>query len=70
MKIGRCLLREVLKSRGISQNKLAHETELTKFQISDYVRGRHIMNLQNAYKIAKTLNCKVEDLYEVEKESK
>lgn len=60
-------LKKILLNKKINQQELANNTHLTKSAISNYVNGKRKPNGQNMLKIAKILNCKVEDIWELEK---
>ncbi|MED1863326.1 helix-turn-helix transcriptional regulator [Fictibacillus nanhaiensis] len=61
--IGRCLLQDLLDSRGWTQLQLADKTGIAKSQISDYTRGTRKMSFSTAYLIAFVLKCDMSDLY-------
>lgn len=63
-RIGRCRLGSILRSKKIRQTRFAEMVGMTKQQVNDYVNGRKIMTLETARRVAQTLGCKVEDLYE------
>lgn len=63
---------KVLKSKikirlvelGITQQELADEFGVSKQTLNAWVTGRVNMTLDNAFKLAKRLDCKVDDLFE------
>lgn len=61
---GRCLLRQILKAQGKTQQWLADVTGIDKSQISKFARNIGFMNLSTAKTIADALNCHIDDLYE------
>ncbi len=61
--IGDCLLDQLLEVRNMSQAELSEITGLHKTQISQYVTNKRIMNLNNAFIIARALRCPIEHLY-------
>ncbi|GKV65465.1 MULTISPECIES: helix-turn-helix transcriptional regulator [unclassified Sporosarcina] len=63
-KVGRCLLREILDSKGMSQNDLAIKLNKTKQQVNKYVTGRQGMSMEVAKNISAILDCHIEDLYQ------
>ncbi|MBB6672586.1 helix-turn-helix transcriptional regulator [Cohnella nanjingensis] len=65
---GRCLLRQLLKDKGVSQSWLADQTGLTEQKISNYITGHAKMGYSTAVSIALTLGVHAEDLYEHIKE--
>ena len=54
-------LREILKRKRMTQRELAESTGLTETYINYYINGKRGMNVDNAKKIAKALNIKVDD---------
>lgn len=68
IKIGRCLIQEVLDSRGMTRQQLSDLTGKPESQISDYItrKKRKSMSLKNAKVFAKALKCNIDDLYEWE----
>lgn len=63
-KVGRCLLREILKSKGMEQTELAYKLNVTPQQINKYAKDVQGMSLEVAKNISVKLNCQIEDLYE------
>jgi plasmid maintenance system antidote protein VapI len=63
-KIGRCLLDERLRERGMTQVDLALKLNMSESQISDYVRNRKRMSLKTAVNSALAVGCSPFDLYE------
>ncbi|MBM7592223.1 helix-turn-helix transcriptional regulator [Brevibacillus fulvus] len=63
-KIGRCRLRQILRSRGIRQQQIADKLGMSKQQVNDYVNNRIVMSLETARRFAIALSCSIEDLYE------
>ncbi|TCJ00435.1 helix-turn-helix domain-containing protein [Cytobacillus praedii] len=64
---GKCLLRHLLFDKKISQFELSIRTGIDSSLISKYVNNKKEMTLLTAYKIAKVLNCKIEELYDWQK---
>lgn len=65
VKIGRCLLKDLLNNQKLTQQQLADLTGINKGQINEYVSGkRQSMTLVTAMKLATVLNCHIEDLYD------
>ncbi|MBD1379247.1 helix-turn-helix transcriptional regulator [Metabacillus arenae] len=56
-------LKEVIEERGIMQKFLVDKTGVTTNTMSGYVTGRQIPSVKNAYRIAKVLGVKVEDIW-------
>ena len=56
-------LRSLMGRRGISQDVLAESIDSTQSMISRYVRGETIPSVIVARKIAKVLDCSIDDLF-------
>ncbi|MET3699503.1 putative transcriptional regulator [Bacillus oleivorans] len=54
---------------GISQTELAEEFKVSKQTVNGWVAGRIAPTLNTALRIAKRLNCSVNDLWEYNPES-
>lgn len=65
--VGRCLLPQLLKAKGLTQQDLADKLSIPKSQISEYATGRRVMSLKTANAIAGALGCTIDDLYEWKK---
>lgn len=63
-RVGRCLLADLLKKAGMTQQELALKLNVPKQQINKYVHNRQQMAYKTAREIAQILNCSMEDLYE------
>lgn len=63
LKVEKCLLLDILKSRGMTQTELAYRIGGSKQQIGSYIRNKRVMSLQTARNIADVLNCDINDLY-------
>lgn len=63
-KVGRCLLRDLLKQKDMTQLELAERMGVTVQQINKYYLNRQKMSLQVAKTIATILGCNIDDLYE------
>lgn len=63
-KVGRCLLKDLLKNRKMTQQELANQLGITVQQVNKYVLNKQKMSYETAFKIAEVLNCKMEELYE------
>ncbi|MNG18999.1 helix-turn-helix protein [compost metagenome] len=64
VRIGRCLLKDLLNKRKMTQQQLADLTGINKGQINEYISGkRQTMTLMTAMKISTVLNCHIEDLF-------
>lgn len=53
---------EIRKLRGLTQDKLAELVGITKQQIWNLEKGRRKLHQEWLIKIAKALNCNIEDL--------
>lgn len=62
---GRCLLLQILKNKGWSQQDLADRAGIMKQQINRYCLNKTKMSLDTALNIALTIGCNVEDLHEI-----
>jgi putative transcriptional regulator len=62
--IVRCLLKDILTRKGITQTQLVDLTGIAKGQLSDYQNDSRMMTIVNAKRIAVALNCSVDELYE------
>ncbi len=58
-------LEEYRKSLGLTQQELSISTEVSRKSINAIENGVYIPSTVLALKIAKTLNCKVEDLFKL-----
>lgn len=65
-RVGKCLLLDLLKARGLSQTDLAIELGVSKQRINAIAHNRAIMPYETALNISKILNCAMEELYEIE----
>lgn len=58
------MLKEQRKKKGLTQTELAEAADILQYRVSEYERGKHNdMMLSTAVKIAKALDCKLEDLF-------
>ncbi|WP_010305286.1 helix-turn-helix transcriptional regulator [Kurthia senegalensis] len=62
-KVGKCLLLDLLKQRGISQSDLAVKTGVSRQRINAIAHNREKMPVELAFNISKLLQCHIEDLY-------
>ena len=58
-------LEELRKSAGLTQQELSESAEVSRKSINAVENGIYIPSTTLALKIARTLNCKVEDLFEL-----
>lgn len=63
-KAGRCLLKQQLRRRGMSQRELADKVGMNESQVSQYATNVQEMSLNTAKTIAAALGCYVDELYE------
>jgi putative transcriptional regulator len=59
-------LNELIEKSGYRKKYIAKEVGITPTQLSNWIASRSYPPLDKAYKLAKLLNCKVDDLYEEE----
>lgn len=64
----RCRIPELLSRIGKTQSWLASDTGYSEQEISDIVRmrGNRVVSLRKGRKIAQSLKCKIDDLYDWE----
>lgn len=65
-KVGKCLLPDLLKKKGITQAELARRLNLSRQRINAIANNREKMSYEIALNISKILDCNMEDLYESE----
>lgn len=58
-------LEELRKSAGLTQQELSVAAEVSRKSINAIENGVYVPSTVLALKISKTLNCKVEDLFEL-----
>ena len=58
-------LEDIRKSEGLTQQELSIAAEVSRKSINAIENGVYIPSTVLALKIAKTLNCKVEDLFKL-----
>jgi transcriptional regulator with XRE-family HTH domain len=56
-------VKDLRNKKGISQEKLAEFSELHRTYISSIELGKRNVALENIEKLAKALNCTIEDLF-------
>lgn len=59
----RCLIPDILRSKGKSQQWLSEQTGLSKQRISDYSNMRYIMSVPVAAVISHSLKVTINELY-------
>ncbi len=60
-------LEELRKSAGLTQQELSESAEVSRKSINAIENGVYVPSTVLALKIAKTLDCKVEDLFKLPK---
>ena len=60
-------LAEIRKSAGLTQQKLSEIAEVSRKSINAIENGIYVPSTVLSLKIAKTLDCKVEDLFKLPK---
>jgi len=60
-------LEELRKSAGLTQQELSESAEVSRKSINAIENGVYVPSTVLALKIAKTLGCKVEDLFKLPK---
>jgi putative transcriptional regulator len=63
----RCRIEELIESKGMKKKYVAKEIGITPNQLSNWLGMKAFPPIDKAYKLAKLLDCKVDDLYEWEK---
>ncbi len=58
-------LEQLRKAAGLTQQELSVNAEVSRKSINAIENGIYVPSTVLALKIAKTLNCKVEDLFEL-----
>tara|TARA_B100000902_G_scaffold349093_1_gene357436 strand:- start:121 stop:336 length:216 start_codon:yes stop_codon:yes gene_type:complete len=58
-------LEELRKSAGLTQKDLSESAEVSRKSINAIENGIYVPSTVLALKIARTLNCKVEDLFKL-----
>lgn len=64
IEVGKCLLGDIRKSKGLTQAQLARRVDKSKSTISGWETNRNVMELENAANICEILGCEIKDLYE------
>jgi putative transcriptional regulator len=60
-------LEDIRKSTGLTQQELSIKAEVSRKSINAIENGVYVPSTVLALKIAKTLNCKVEELFQLPK---
>ncbi|MGB0487571.1 MAG: helix-turn-helix transcriptional regulator [Flavobacteriaceae bacterium] len=58
-------LEDIRKSAGLTQHELSIKAEVSRKSINAIENGVYVPSTVLALKIAKTLNCKVEELFQL-----
>ena len=58
-------LEDIRKSAGLTQQELSIKAEVSRKSINAIENGVYVPSTALALKIAKTLNCKVEELFQL-----
>jgi putative transcriptional regulator len=58
-------LREIIDNRGIKQSHIVRKTGINKSTMTRLVNGETAPTLMNAFKIARELDLKIEDIWKV-----
>ena len=56
------LMRRCLEHSGLTQEELSEKTGISQARISEYLYGKHFPSFYQIDKLAKAMNCSVEDL--------
>lgn len=64
LRIGRCLLPQLIQKTGMTQTEFAHRIGINETTMSLYVNNKRIMSIENAKIIASALGVHIDDLYE------
>jgi len=59
-------LKEILDERGIKNVWLADKAKINNSTVGNIIKNRHNPNVEVAIRIAKALDMKVEDIWEVD----
>lgn len=59
-------LKRLIHIADIKQWQVAQEIGITEATLSRYITGQYVPNMYIGHKLAKILNCSVENLYDVE----
>ena len=58
-------LEDLRKASGLTQQELSEASEVSRKSINAIEKGIYVPSTVLAFKIAKTLSCKVEDLFKL-----
>lgn len=60
---------ELLKSNALKGKWIAQQLNISPNQISNYITGKSYPPVDKAFELAKTFDCRVDDLYEVQEKT-
>ena len=60
-------IKELLAKKGLTAKWVAGKVDCHPTEVSNWIGGRRLPNLTRAIKLAKLLDCSVEDLFPEEK---
>lgn len=60
----KCKIGELIETKGMKKKYVAKEIGITPSQLSNWLALKSYPPMDKAYKLAKLLNCKVDDLYQ------
>jgi putative transcriptional regulator len=63
-------LKEIIESRGLKQNWLATQVNISNKTLGNIVSNKYNTSLEVALRIAEILNLKIEDIFKLIKEEK
>ncbi len=63
-------IKYMIKKSGLTQKEVSEKMKIRQATISGWSNGEIIPRLDNAYELAKLLNCKIDDLIEEDQEQK
>ncbi|MGG3269690.1 helix-turn-helix transcriptional regulator [Priestia aryabhattai] len=55
---------KIIDKQGYKKKYIAERMDITQSQLSNWISGRSYPPMDKAFKLAKVLNVKVDDLYE------
>lgn len=55
---------EIIDKQGYKKKYVAEKMDITQSQLSNWISGRAYPPMDKAFRLAKVLNVKVDDLYE------
>ncbi|WP_035322676.1 helix-turn-helix transcriptional regulator [Peribacillus kribbensis] len=64
----KCNIGELIDQKGLKKKFVAEVVGVSPQQLSNWLSGRNYPPLDKAYKLAKLLECKVDELYKDDEE--